>query len=320
VSDADRPPPAVVLGPCDDMRAEVFLRAPRPDTAPGARLAGTLGGPTCRHATTLPATARLVDLPAAGGSELVARAVLTEPAFWTPELPNLYRLDWQLLVGSSVRDAGTHTVGLRRSGVRGRSLWLEGRRWVPRGVRWSALPADLAATRAAGIAGLVADPAADDTVRADVEGVALVALAADAGGRPLAADAACRRIHSWATRASVVLAVLPVGLPADAVADVAATVRRTKGTMLLAATADGATEPSPFVPPGIDLLVVELAAGATPHAGWRAAPKLPLVAWRHDEPEAGRRACDRLQADLAAWGGEIGAGHPVGDWAGYLVG
>lgn len=314
----------MVLGPCDDMRAEVFLRAAVPNNAARHEtiLTGTLTGPTCRHATTLPATARFVDLPApaaAAGSGLVARAVLTEPAFWTPELPNVYRLDWQMLVAGRVHDAGTRPVGLRRLGVRGRSLWLEGRRWVPRGIRVTALPADLAATRTAGVAVVVADPGPDDAARADAEGVALVALATEAAGRPLGADTACRRIEAWATHAAVVLAVLPGGLTPDIVADVATTVRRTKGTMLLAATASGATEPPAAIPPGIDVLVVELGPGATPHPGWRAAPTPPLVAWRHDAPDDGRRACDRLQADLAAWG-NADAGRGVRDWAGYLVG
>jgi hypothetical protein len=111
------------------------------------------------------------------------------------------------------------------------------------------------------------------------------------------------------------LAVLPAGIEPSGVAAVAEEVRRLKGLPPLAIEVDGAAPP-PTIPAGIDCLVVSLASGAVPHPARREPPAVPVLALR---PAAGgvrerRAACDRLQADLAAWRGESSASW---DWAGY---
>jgi hypothetical protein len=124
----------VLLGRCDEMRAEVYARlVARPSMAGAGRLTlfGTLVGPRCGTATTLPTTVRWIDAEA--GASVMARAVLTEPSYWTPELPNLYDVDLQVVAEDRPLMRVARAVGLRRLGVRGRSLWLEGRRWVLRG-------------------------------------------------------------------------------------------------------------------------------------------------------------------------------------------
>ena len=71
----------VLLGRCDEMRAEVYARlVARPSKAGAGRLSlvGTLVGPRCGTATTLPITVRWID--AAGGANVMARAVLMEPS------------------------------------------------------------------------------------------------------------------------------------------------------------------------------------------------------------------------------------------------
>ena len=83
-----------ILGRADEMRAEVHVR--QPGLADDARLTGTLTGPLCATATTLPTTVRLAAAGWAGGVP-AARAILTEPSYWTPELPNLYRLDLEVV-------------------------------------------------------------------------------------------------------------------------------------------------------------------------------------------------------------------------------
>ncbi|MDA1038738.1 MAG: hypothetical protein O3A37_00405, partial [Planctomycetota bacterium] len=62
----------VILGRCDDMRAEVYVRASGlPATAEPAMITGTLTGPESRLAITLPTSARLVDLGPGPASRVV---------------------------------------------------------------------------------------------------------------------------------------------------------------------------------------------------------------------------------------------------------
>lgn len=315
-------PLQVILGPCDDMRAEVFVRAALPMTATRpVRLEGELTGPECRRAITLPAGASLIDL-GAGETGLLAKAVLTEPAFWTPELPNLYQLTARLVAGGQAVATTTCRIGLRRSGVRGRSLWLEGRRWVPRGIACDPQSCDLAAMHAAGVAAVVANPPEALLAAADQSGVAIIAVAETENGRPLDADALIERNGRWARHPSVVLAMLPRAFTDTQLAAVAANARRLKGTMLLASEVTAASPPPHEIPAGIDCMCVALDGSGLPHDAWRdAAPAVPLIAWRRggDEQNAGRSSCDRLQAAVAAWGLADGRTYQPWDWAGYLV-
>jgi len=313
-------PVIVTLGPCDDMRAEVFVRVPRPaaglDGGP-LRLEGTLTGPECRRATTLPTTARLVDLgppPGDAGATtatLVGKAVLTEPAFWTPDLPNLYRLDLRIVGGAGV--AATHSlrIGLRRLGAKGRSFRLDGRRWVPRGVSIDRTAFDAGHLRDQAATACVVNPDEPLCGRADADGVAVIAMLDE----PPSPDAAAERIAGWAGHPAVVMALVPRDTSPAQAAAIAAAVRGRKGTLLLGWPVDGGVPP-PSVPTGIDWLAVVLGDVGSPHPAWRdAAPPMPLVAWGG---RGGRPGCDALQARLAAWllaGGE----RPPWDWAGYVV-
>ncbi len=312
---------AVTLGPCDDMRAEVFLRMAAPPGAGAARLEGTLVGPACRRATTLPVTSRLVDLgpPPGGGADaaptLVARAVLTEPAFWSPELPNLYQLEARIVCGDAVAATVAARVGLRRLGVRGRSFRLDGRRWVPRGVRLAAADFDPDRLRDAAVTAVLEEPDTASCGRADAEGVAVLAvLAGSVIGRP-PTDVVTERIAGWAIHPAVVMALLAPGTPAAEAEAIAAAARAGKGTLQLGWWVDGA-QPVPPIPAGIDWLAVAVGREGIPDASWRqSASSLPLVACGG---AGGRAGCDALQARLAAWmlaGGE----RPAWDWAGYVV-
>lgn len=312
----------VVLGRCDDMRAEVFFRVAVPGAAAPARLSGTLVGPHCRRATTLPAVARVTDLgptPAASAAPATApavgRAIVTEPAYWTPDLPAVYRLELEAMLGPDARRLDPVMIGLRRFGVRGRSLWLDGRRWVPRGVACAAAEFDTGSLRDAAATAVLREPDDAALAAADAAGVAVIALVNRVD------DAAAARIASWAMHPAVMLAVVPAATTAAAVTALAASVRGVKGTLLLAQVVAGATPP-PTQPDGLDCLVVSLDHAGLPHEGWREPPALPLLAWRQAGVPFGdrRRACDMLQADLAAWGCGAGTAQPAWDWAGYVVG
>lgn len=255
---------------------------------------------------TLPTTTRLVPLPAGIGSTAVSRAILTEPAFWTPDLPNLYRVEGTSRAaapGAAARfDA---LIGLRRLGVRGRSFWLDGRRWVPRAV---AAGLTAAAAREAGVGLVVPSPTDELLAATDATGVAVVAVLGSGEASPA-------RVANLARHPSVTLAIM-TERPVDG--DALADLRRLAGTLQIGLAVEGATPP-PDAADGIDFLAVVLDEGAVPHAGWRTRPSRPLVAWCRGDA-TGRRDCDLLQRDLARWGVGTSAPEPMWDWAGYLVG
>ena len=115
-------------------------------------------------------------------------------------------------------------------------------------------------------------------------------------------------------------------------AELLSAVRPQGATLLVAAAVDGLEPPAVLeagLTQGVDCLVVDLPEGGLPHAAWRASPPaLPLVALRgaaavasaaaEDGVAAARRRCDRLQADLAAWGCAANGAGLGWDWAGYL--
>ena len=308
------PAVTIALGRCDGMRADVVLRVETAGDTSRTAISGTLTGPHRGRDTTLPVTTRLQPAGAAG----VTRAILTEPAYWTPDLPNLYRLEATIESGDSPPRSIDRLVGLRRLGIRGRSLWHDAHRWVPRGV--PATAADFATCKAAGLAALVTGPDEATLARADEIGVAVLALVPASRARDVTASADL--IAAWAAHASVALAVLPADLPLTTVAEITSAARPIKGTLLLAASLSGARPPPVTMPPGIDCFVVVIDSDATPHEAWRNDAGVPLVAWRHGDarPEAGRSNCDVLQAALAAWGTAGGRDTLPWDWAGYVVG
>lgn len=294
---------AVTLGPSDDLRAEVFVR-PADDTAAGGAIVGTITGPRRGRDITLPSTTRFVPLPGGSGGGGVSRAILTEPAFWTPDLPNLYRVEGRvgLAADAAVVDGW---IGLRRLGVRGRSFWLDGRRWVPRAAGGGI---DLTAAREAAVGVIVDSPDDPLLAQADEAGVAVVAVLRGAG--EIRAQVAALACHP-----SAMLAILPADVAA---AETLQAIRRVKGTLQVGVEMDGGLPPAE-VPAGVDFVVLALVDERPPHEGWRRPPAQPLVAWRPGAAGA-RASCDALQGALARWGTAGGGSESAWDWAGYLVG
>jgi len=328
-------PLAILAGRADDMRAEIMVQVACGDAGIGERLqvTGTLVGPRRGRDMTLPTTVKLVDVTgdraAAGNAgQALARAVFTEPAYWTPELPNLYRLHAEVQRGDQTAAVVDRMVGLRRLGVRGRSLWLEGRRWVPRGVTMPTTGFDPQSLRSLSMAAVIDDPSDEICAAANQAGVAIIAVLRGADDQPFDRNTAASRIAAWALHPSVVLAVVPRLESADRAGAVVAAVRPLKGTMLVGVEVDG-TQPPDAVPSaaigGLDCLIVSLPCEGLPHEEWRSWPAdKPLVAWRatnlvQGTPAEHRQECDRLQAALAAWGCGQGASHLHWDWAGYSV-
>ncbi len=350
IPESDPPALGIATARADEIRAELLLRVAAAGRDGGPRLEGTLTGPLRHRDTTLPTRVPLQAGAMPGGW---SRATFTEPAFWTPELPNLYRLEGQSVVEGRAPVRCDSMIGLRRLGVRGRSCRLDGRRWVPRGVSVGRASepeaAPLLHRQFETLRGLHAvaemrDPAEQALAVADAIGVAITARLENAGGQPFDAADALRRIASWAIHPSVMIAVVPRALPVDAVAAVLEGARGVRDTMLLAVEVDGTRPPvgaDDGLVSGASLLVVDLPGNEMPHEGWRDWPvSKPLlarcrVAGSADGPplpagswESLRHHCDLLQAALAEWGMPGGAGPggagpggagPGHDWAGYLA-
>jgi hypothetical protein len=329
-------PLAILAGRADDMRAEIIVRISNCVTRGGerARLEGTLVGPRRGRDMTLPTTVKLVEVTgnhaaAANAGQALARAVFTEPAYWTPELPNLYRLEARVQSGDHSLASIDRMIGLRRLGVRGRSLWLEGRRWVPRGVTISPTGFDPMALRSLPAAAVIDDPSDAICAAADQTGVAIVVRLEDLSGRPFDPGVAAERIAAWALHPSVVLAVVPQSAKAEEAVAIIAAARPLKGTMLVGLEVDGTQSPDAVpaaVVGAVDCIVVDLPPNGLPHDGWRSGSSwgshTPLVAQRAVAPGSvveHRQECDRLQAALAAWGLAEGAHRAPWDWAGYLT-
>ena len=341
---------AVVLGRADDMRAVVYVRlieAP-PATAGGRwHLRGSLSGPRCQHASTLPTTAHFRMLPAASAGVNVptTEAILVEPGFWSPELPNRYQLE--LTITDEAGGCWQHSqlVGVRRLGHREGAFRLEGRRYVPRAVAplaWAAAEGEgglsaaaagncIRAAREASVAVWGRQPPQAVCAAADAEGVMLVAELP----RHLKPAEASDEVQRLAVHPSVgFLVVGPEHL--GSLGDW----RWFRGTMQIGCRVDGRRSPpgvdaEPPLPALLDFVVLDLPPETLPAESWRASPSLPVLACQHavcdDAVVEGqgqadgdqqslriqRRGCDALQAALASW--LANGGQPAWEPAGYAV-
>jgi hypothetical protein len=113
-------------------RALVYARLPRPAEDAAWSLSGTVRGPRCLHAQTLPLAVPLVD--AGPGPTLLAKAIVPDPVFWSPDLPAIYDVTINLQRGAEIVASDRREIGLRSLGVEGRSLILGGQKWVLRGI------------------------------------------------------------------------------------------------------------------------------------------------------------------------------------------
>jgi hypothetical protein len=99
----------ISVGDVTDMEAHVFanFHGDKPIT-----LRGRLRGPFCEMARTLPADSPFRDLaPRQMG---VAEAIVTDPCMWSPEMPQLYRVDVEAIQGDRVVAEYHGTIGLER--------------------------------------------------------------------------------------------------------------------------------------------------------------------------------------------------------------
>jgi hypothetical protein len=72
---------------------------------------GTLRGPFCERARTLPAEILFRDLgPAQSG---LAEAIVPDPCMWTPDLPHVYHADIEAWQGDRLVGEYHGSIGLR---------------------------------------------------------------------------------------------------------------------------------------------------------------------------------------------------------------
>jgi hypothetical protein len=289
----------VLYGDLTPNRACVYARLPRPADDAGLKLAGQVRGPRCLTAQTLPLSATLVDL--GPGPTLLARAIVPDPVFWSPDLPAIYDVTVRLLRGGETIATVQREIGLRSLGARGRWLVKEGKPWVLRGVLTSSTTAPLPrAWHEAGAAYVVSssEPAEHELLAEASQFGALTVVEIPSG------KLGVRELRRLAEYPGVALAVVRGDLPAgfrrgqsgpnlllgQRITPDDELVRRDWADVLLAETTD------------LSQLAKVAALGELPIIVVRPLPAPISI-------DQARSACDRLQRDLA----------PHGQFAGYVV-
>lgn len=98
-----------------EVEAKVLIRY-RDTTDDAIVLRGTLRGPYCERAHTLPADYPFRDVSDVETAlEAAAEAVVTDPCLWSEELPHLYQANVEALRGDAVVAEYHGEIGLRRT-------------------------------------------------------------------------------------------------------------------------------------------------------------------------------------------------------------
>lgn len=252
-------------------------------------------GPRCEYSRTLASTFR-GRLTSEGNIEFL----VTEPCYWSSELPFLYDVAFD----SGNKQVANMTLGLRRLSPHRQSLYRDARRIVFRGMATdSPVASKLEEARRAEAALLSRNPSEDECALADRWGVDILA--------DLRYCNAEIEYVSMLTNHPCIAAIIVDGnqllpceierLPPDAL-------------LGLAVYADGgAASDGQGIPAWCRMILADLKSQERPPA-WMAACGRPVVARRrgaaYADIEQARAACDRLQAELA----------PEFDLAGYFVG
>jgi hypothetical protein len=287
----------------------LYARIEGCDPSDGWQLSGTLLGPECRFAQTLPATYRWRDL--GPGRALLAEAFLPDPCFWSPQLPHLYRASLELRHRGMLRGTFAQSVGVRSFGARRRDLSWEGKRWVLRGVLASESTAPNLAPWHAGPTTMVVDNPSDELCRGGTAGGVLIAarLSATSGDGTGGVDRLAAELTRLARWACVGVAIIDAGSSRTIVES--STLTKPAGNILLAQYFPAG---SPVVPGAWAKAAAVTAAGSgSEFAAAVADCPVPVIAMRTADQSSdvatGRQRCDELQRDLA----------PAGDYAGYIT-
>lgn len=120
----------VFSGQLTTVEARVYARlrhgSPGSDTA----IQGVVRGPRSHLARTL--VSEFQFRVRKRGREPLAEAIVPDPSSWTPEMAHCYEVELEATDRGQTVASYNGILGLRRWGVRGANLMLEGRRWVVR--------------------------------------------------------------------------------------------------------------------------------------------------------------------------------------------
>lgn len=153
-----------------DSLARLQLLAGGEPLSHGAMLSGSLTGPRCRYARTLPSTLPIRN------SNGTAEVLITEPCYWTADLPNLYDFRIQYRTGKEEVTGLEQPIGLRRLSTGGPSIFIENKRFVFRAARLlTGEPIDWQSWRDARLAIHVVDPSSELCHTASEVGVWIIA-------------------------------------------------------------------------------------------------------------------------------------------------
>lgn len=277
-------------------RAVVYARLAGVNSEDGYSLAGRVRGPRSMYSATLPATTPLSDL--GPGNALLARALVTDPSFWSPDVPAIYEVTVELCQHGQMVAQAKREIGFRPLSVRGKWLTCEGKPWVVRGVlRESATESDPQAWRDAR-AVFVQETVDHDALGAASQFGAWGAVRLAGNTEPID-----RQLKLLARHPAVsIVAIAELG--ADARPNQAAP------NLLLAqyCTAGDKCEPAAWT----KIVMAEVDA-PQPFAARVARIDCPVIAVRRLSAKRSvadaRAACDELQRNLA----------PFGQYAGYIV-
>ncbi|MBX3414044.1 MAG: hypothetical protein KF708_15260 [Pirellulales bacterium] len=286
----ERDPVDLFYGEANAALARVYVRlsdaiSPRLD---GATLSGTIAGPHCLYARTLPSQFRLMS--GTPGGETLAEAVVTDPCFWSPLEPYRYTARITIDDGSGSHALSDLVFGIRRLGVRGKRLYFEGKNWVARIVTCREPDLEqLPRWREVGATLLVDRP--DDEFCEGASQIGVLLMARVAGDEATIV----RELRRLTRHAAVGIALVePTGR-------IEGDLRDACRNVLLAAVANEETAVIPSTWAHVMLFDVEKALSI---ARLAADCTLPVFIRRKLAPasdsslEGARAACDGLQADL----------------------
>lgn len=296
----------VFYGAVTTTQATVYLETMRPEVP----LSGYVDGPYSELATTLPARAEFQSR----GSQptALATADIIDPCFWTPGLPVTYRVVARVGPHGDQQELQTN-LGFRTLGARGKQLFWDSRRWVMRAV---SVPAGHSWTQAdwewlrETKASLILRP---ETMQG-VEAASLQGVPVLLDCRAIGPE--CREVLAQAAHHPACCMALLPACRTQSLRDL----RAEAPNLLLATwTSDAAwgdpdaslldrSEDQP------DLLVLQVQQPNDRLRTLAREVRCPLFAMQTPADPcdlmSARRACDRLQQDLA----------PFADLAGYLIG
>lgn len=296
-------------GEAYDTLARVYVEYSAHD-ATDCEIVGQVVGPRCEYAKTLPA--RMSLRMQSGGNVIRAEAIVPDPCFWSPRMPQLYDVQIEVRCGDKIICSAERPLGIRRLGPRGESLFLEGTRWVMRGVSEGTLPESdandtelLQSCHDAEAALLISD--ASDELLESASRLGTLLLVQVTGS----SDEIARQLNRL-SRYPVAIAVIrseSASVVGDLAFDATAKEKRPRNLLLAQHVKESDAEP---LAPWAQMVLVE-GQEASRIAERAKAFSLPVIAYRPAAAGQGvledRKACDHLQRDLA----------PHGDFAGYIV-